>query len=102
MPTRDAQKGYKDTHSDWVAYNKICALMLKGGPLTISDDRDTVLAHIWSTVRAVIATESNLMKPLLMFLGVTNEGIYPIFHNFTSLDILCGAFIEYHPRTFSY
>jgi hypothetical protein len=56
-----------------------------------------------STVSAVIAIiASNLMKPFLLFLGVTDEEISPFCCNFTSLDNLCDALIAYSPSTFSY
>eukprot|EP00978_Attheya_sp_CCMP212_P004721 scaffold10357_cov66-Attheya_sp.AAC.7 len=102
IPTCDAQKGYQATHSDRVAYNKICTLLLEGGPVPISADGCSVAAQLWSTVSAVIATASNLMKPFLLFLGVTDEEISPFCHNLTSLDDLCDAFIAYCPSTFSY
>ena len=102
IPTRDAQKGYQATHYEWVAYNKSCALMLKGGPVHISPDGYAVAAQLWSTVSAIILTASNSMKPLLIFLGVTEEDISPFCQKFTSLDDICGTFIEYCPRTFSY
>jgi hypothetical protein len=102
IPTRDAQKGYQATHSDWVAYNKICASMLEGGPVLISADGGAVAAQLWSTVRAVIGRASNLMKPFFQFLGVTDEEISPFCRDFTSLDNLCDALIAYSPSTFSY
>ena len=73
LPTCDAQKGYQDTHYDWVAYKKTCALMLEGVHVPISAVGNAVAAQLWSTVSAIVATASHLMKPFFLFLGVTNE-----------------------------